>query len=57
MAGKYLGFDRLKNELAHKPGVNDPAAVAASIGKKKYGKRRFARHAAKGETFAHAHKP
>jgi hypothetical protein len=35
MAGKYVGFDRLKGELARQPGVKDPKALAASIGRKK----------------------
>lgn len=52
MAGKYVGFDKLKGELEKRPGVKDPAALAASIGKKKYGKKRFQRHAAAGKTFA-----
>jgi hypothetical protein len=51
MAGKYVGFDRLKGELAKRPGVTNPAALAASIGKKKYGKKRMQQHAARGESF------
>jgi hypothetical protein len=52
MAGKYVGFDKLKGELAQRPGVTDPGALAAAIGRKKYGKKRFQKHAATGETFA-----
>jgi hypothetical protein len=52
MAGKYTGFDRLKGELATRPGVKDPGGLAAYIGKKKYGKKRMQQHAAKGATFA-----
>jgi hypothetical protein len=37
----------LKKELARK-GVEDPAALAASIGRKKYGKEAFQKMAAKG---------
>jgi hypothetical protein len=42
-------FRRLRNELAKKPGVTDPDALAASIGRKKYGKKRFQELAAKGK--------
>jgi hypothetical protein len=50
MAGKYTGFDRLKGELAKRPGVKDPAGLAASIGKKKFGAKRFERYAAAGKS-------
>jgi hypothetical protein len=52
MAGKYVGFDKLKGELAQRPGVTDPGALAAAIGRKKYGKKRFQKHAATGASFA-----
>lgn len=39
-------FAALKNKLKDK--VSDPAAVAASIGRKKYGKKKFQKLAAKG---------
>lgn len=42
---KYEGFDKLKNEIAREGSASDPAAVAASIGRKKYGKVAF-QHAA-----------
>lgn len=45
----YIGFDRLKRKLAHKKGVTDPAALAAAIGRKKYGKQKFQQMAAKGK--------
>jgi hypothetical protein len=51
MAGKYTGFDRLKSTLAKRPGVKDPAALSAAIGKKKYSAKRFQQHAARGESF------
>jgi hypothetical protein len=35
-------FKKLEGELADK-GVRDPAALAASIGRKKYGSERFAK--------------
>lgn len=41
-------FAKLENKLSNQPGVNDPAALAASIGRKKYG-------AAKMNSMAHAH--
>jgi hypothetical protein len=44
----YVGFDKLKNQIAAKGGVSNPAAVAASIGRKKYGKKRFQKAAASG---------
>lgn len=44
----YMGFDKLKGKLAKKKGVEDPGALAASIGQKKYGKRKFQKAAAKG---------
>lgn len=46
----YVGFGKLKGELAHKKGVTNPAGLAASIGRKKYGKKKFQKGAAKGET-------
>jgi len=41
-------FDRLARKLAKRKGVTDPKALAASIGRKKYGKKRFQEMAAKG---------
>ena len=54
MAGKpKLGsgqrFATLKASLAKKPGVTDPGALAASIGRKKYGAKKFAALGAKGK--------
>lgn len=43
----YMGFDKLKGSLAKK-GVRDPGAVAASIGRKKYGAKAFNHAAATG---------
>lgn len=40
-------FAKLKGQLAKK-GVRNPAAVAASIGRKKYGAKKMASMAAKG---------
>ncbi len=36
-------FAALKNELAHRKGVHNPAALAAYIGQKKYGAKKMAR--------------
>jgi len=46
--GSGARFKALKQELAHKPGVYDPAGLAAYIGRKKYGKKKMAKWAAKG---------
>lgn len=40
-------FQKLKGELAER-GVRDPGALAASIGRAKYGKGRFQKMAAAG---------
>lgn len=41
-------FASLRNKIASKGNVSDPGAVAAAIGRKKYGKKRFAKLSAKG---------
>lgn len=41
-------FARLKAKLARRPGVTDPGALAASIGRRKFGKRLFGRLGALG---------
>jgi hypothetical protein len=52
MAKPKLGsgerFDALVGALSKK-GVRDPGALAASIGRKKYGKKKFQKLAAKGK--------
>lgn len=45
----YIGFSKLKSEIAAKGGVRNPGAVAAAIGRKKYGKKKFQAAAAKGK--------
>ncbi|MDR3503049.1 MAG: hypothetical protein P4L79_10765 [Legionella sp.] len=45
---KYVGFKKLEGKLDHK-GVKDPAALAAYIGEKKYGKKKFEKHAHEGK--------
>lgn len=44
----YLGFNKLEHELEGKPGVRNPGAVAASIGRKKYGSKKFQKAASSG---------
>lgn len=46
--GSYVGFNKLKSQIAARGGVRDPGAVAAAIGRRKYGKKRFQRAAARG---------
>lgn len=41
-------FAALKAALAKQGNVTNPGAVAASIGRKKYGKKKFQKMAAKG---------
>lgn len=45
---KYMGFSKLEREIARRGDVRDPGAVAASIGRKKYGKEKFQKAAAAG---------
>ena len=42
-------FAKLKGKLAKKPGIYDPGALAAKIGRKKYGKESFQKMAARGK--------
>jgi hypothetical protein len=44
----YIGFDKLKGKLAGEKGVTNPGGLAAAIGRKKYGKKAFQSHAARG---------
>jgi len=46
---KHVGFNKLKTSLAHKKGVKDPGAVAASIGRKKYGSKAMSKAAKSGK--------
>ena len=56
MAKPKLGsgkrFARLEKSLAGKGKVRDPGAVAATIGRETYGKKRFQRLAARGRARA-----
>jgi len=51
-AGAPLGeggrFAALKQKLENKPGVTNPGALAAAIGRKKYGSKRMSQMAASG---------
>ena len=49
---KYMGFAKLKASIAARGGARDPAAVAAAIGRKKYGKEKFQAMAAAGKRHA-----
>lgn len=42
-------FAALKNKLAKKGGIRNPGALAAAIGRKKYGKKKFQSLAAGGK--------
>jgi len=46
--GSGARFAALRDKL-DKKGVDDPGALAASIGRKKYGKKRFQALSAKGQ--------
>jgi hypothetical protein len=48
LSEKYMGFDKVVAS-AKKGGARDPEAVAASIGRKKYGKEKFQKAAAAGK--------
>lgn len=41
-------FNQLKNKLAKRPGVTNPAGLAAAIGRKKFGAAKMAKAAATG---------
>lgn len=53
MANAKLGsgtrFKNLKNKLAHEKGVKNPGAVAAAIGREKYGNKKMTKMAVKGK--------
>jgi hypothetical protein len=42
-------FAALTKKLSNKKGVTDPAGLAAYIGRKKYGKKKFQKLAVKGK--------
>jgi len=53
----YIGFKKLKAKIAAKGGARNPAAVAAAIGRKKYGKEKFQAAAAAGKKMSEAMDP
>ena len=44
----YVGFKKLESKIAGRGDVRDPGAVAAAIGRRKYGSGAFNKHAAAG---------
>lgn len=46
--GSGKRFKKLSSKLAARPGVTNPGALAAYIGRKKYGAHKFAALGAKG---------
>lgn len=48
MARKGSKFAKMTRKLAHRKGVRNPKALAAHIGRKKYGKKGMAKKAAAG---------
>ena len=44
----YVGFKALVGKIKKRGGVRDPKAVAAAIGRRKYGKEAFQRMATAG---------
>ena len=53
---KYMGFKAVE-KAAKAGGAKNPAAVAASIGRKKYGKKKFQKAAAAGKKLGEGAKP
>jgi hypothetical protein len=54
MEKAYMGFKKLESKIAEHGGVKDPAAVAAAIGRKKYGAEKFNAAAHKHHKMSHA---
>lgn len=46
--GSGKRFEKLENSIAKKGNVSDPGAVAAAIGRKKYGEAKMAKLSAAG---------
>ena len=46
--GSGQRFEELEGKLAHQKGITNPGALAASIGRKKFGASKMASMAAKG---------
>lgn len=54
---RYMGFGKLVSTIKAKGGARNPAAVAAAIGRKKYGKEKFQAAAAAGKKMSEALDP
>ena len=54
--GSGARFEALESKLANRPGVTNPGALAAYIGRKKLGKKRFQKLSAHGRVMAALHK-
>lgn len=50
----YVGFDKLKASIAARGGATNPGAVAAAIGRRKYGSAAMAKGAATGHSLRRA---
>ena len=50
----YIGFKALESKIAARGDVRNPGAVAAAIGRKKYGAANFQKHAASGTSMRRA---
>ena len=50
--GSGARFKKLSSKLAKRPGVTNPGALAAYIGRQKYGAKRFSSLSAKGRARA-----
>lgn len=46
--GSGKRFAKLENSLAHEKGIKNPGALAASIGREKYGNKKMAKLSAHG---------
>ena len=46
--GTGTRFKKLKKKLSAQPGITNPGALAAYIGRKKYGTKKFAKLSANG---------
>lgn len=47
--GSGKRFEQLEGELSHEKGISDPGALAASIGRKKYGEEKMEKWSKKGK--------
>jgi hypothetical protein len=52
----YVGFNKLKGQLAQRPGVTIPGGLAAYIGERKFGAKAMRQAASKGASLR-GHRP